>query len=150
MLYTLGFVYGDGQFKNNRAEVTICMAEKKCCIAGLERIGFGSYENSIGFTKIYFNDDEMFVNRDQFVFPLDVIETHNLTHKAQFIAGLYDASGVFENGQILLLYKNPTFLKHVMKVLSQMHIDSDIDAGVLSIKNISLFKALVPTLRLLK
>lgn len=148
MYYTLGFVYGDGQFKDNRAEVVICVEAKKRCIVGLKNIGFGSYENSKGFTKIFFNEHEMFVNRDSFVFPADVLIDHNLKHKAQFIAGLFDASGVVDNGAILLLYKKFHFLSDVRTVLSHLHIDSSIDAGVLSTPHTSLFSTIIPTLRL--
>ena len=134
--YTLGYVYGDGSFGNNRAEATFCTdASKRCAevVSGSSRVSSVNPKDGRGYTRIYFTSDRNYwANRSKEEFPNDV---YQMSHDGicSFVAGLFDADGNHEPAQtrFRLASKHEGFLRGTARALEQIGILANISkAGI--------------------
>lgn len=131
--YTLGYVYGDGSFRSKRnAELTLCTAESKKCLAFMERDLFSSVnmDDSMGFVRGYIKADDMWMGRDKKTCPEDL----SIDEIPSFIAGLTDSDGNWcpRNKCVRLSSVNKGFLKGVRRLLERIGIKSGLIRGGIS------------------
>ena len=136
--YTLGYLYGDGSFRNGRAEVTLCTEESKSCRNMLDsNVG---YECSVtekdkrGYTRIYYRKSDSLLNRFKDKFPEDVPKWNQDYFKVSFLAGLFDADGNWEPTQkkIRLCSKHVEFLNGTRRLLESIGILSHVSKNGIS------------------
>jgi ribonucleotide reductase alpha subunit len=124
--YTLGYIYGDGSFANNRAEITFCTVESKECAKTVSEASLLSsinWNDGRGYVRAYFKASEWWTGREKEIFPTDVY-TSSKSFAAAFLAGLFDADGNWEPTQhrIRLASKHEGFLRGVALLLEQYGI----------------------------
>lgn len=136
--YTLGYLYGDGSFRDGRAEVTLCSAESKLCKTSLtSSTGFNckvTERDRRGYTRIYYRKEPIFFDRFKDKFPEDVTQWEQDYFRASFIAGLFDADGNWEptRKKIRLCSKHRGFLDGTRRLLESLGILSHVSKNGVS------------------
>lgn len=160
--YLMGFLYGDGSFRDNRADLTICTPEKLECMANFvdhQWITNINKEDGRGYTRLYLKSDT-FLNRTKETFPTDITNANSM---ASFVAGLFDSDGSYDLDQnrIRLASNHKGFLEAARRALETLGIQSGIttsgisqfgnNVGYLLVINsgsVNRFKETIPTTRL--
>ena len=165
--YTLGFLYGDGHFRDGHAELSVFAEAKMPCLDFIKlktRLAYSEAADSRALARLYFNTDrERLGGRCKETFPADMKTDHEYTARA-FLAGLFDADGNYdaEQDRVRLGSMHLGFLQDVRRTLEyigiQAHITQSGTSGfiegkpcwqlVVASNSVSDFAALIPTIRL--
>jgi hypothetical protein len=160
--YTMGFLYGDGHFRDGHAEVSIFTESKRRCFDLLDKSSFTHSLDAKG-NRIYFNTNrEQFGGRTKDVFPEDYRRGHFIGVRA-FLAGLFDADGSYdeEQNRIRLGSIHRSFLLDCQRMLEGFGIQSSVGAGsnsgftgepswqlTVAASSVSEFARVIPTIRI--
>lgn len=131
--YTMGFLYGDGSFRDGHAEVTLCTSEKKSCLSYLT--ASPQLSVTVGcrgeYDRLYYSTDhKRFDGRRKDWFPREMFSAP-LGSLASFLAGLFDADGNYDAGQhrIRLSSVHPGFLRDVARALETLGVLAHVSKG---------------------
>lgn len=125
--YTLGWLYGDGSFRDGRAELTLCSDESKACLPYIAGYTGSKMEDSRGYIRLYWNS-----GFDGHVKEYAPRLLGNREIRS-FIAGLFDADGNWEPNQkrVRLASKHFGFLRDVARYLEDLGIIAHVSkAGI--------------------
>lgn len=160
--YTMGFVFGDGTFNGDKADVSLCTPEKKSCRIRFDEtlISSETLEDPRGHHRIYMKSGDFNVFRTKEKLP-QALHAWERDAKIAFVAGLFDADGSFEDGRVRLSSVNKEVLQDVRRLLEELGIMAGISrAGVSGYSGsigwllvvqssfVSKFARVVPTCRL--
>lgn len=165
--YMMGFIYGDGSFRDGHAEVSICCESKKMCSAFIKAhvhdLEFSVVKDGRRYERLYFKTNHvLFGGRNKSVFPKDFRTDCGYSARS-FLAGLFDADGSYDPIQkrVRLGSVHFDFLRDCQRMLEWLGIQSNISKGsqsgytgaaswqlVVSADSVSEFARLIPTLRL--
>lgn len=160
--YTMGFLYGDGHFRDAHAEVSVFAESKRLCFA---RMTHSSFPHSVNaeLNRIYFNTNPMeFGGRRKDVFPFEYRAGIGIGLRS-FLAGLFDADGSYDEEQhrIRLGSIHREFLLDCQRVLEMFSIQANVGIGsdsgytgepswqlTIAAGSVSEFLRTIPTIRL--
>lgn len=123
--YTLGYIYGDGSFNGQGgADLTLCSDESKGCLEYLTGYNSVNENESRGFTRLYFSNNNGWKDNSKDQFPDFQVHSDDHRNIRSFLAGLFDADGNWEPKQkrIRLASIHEGFLRDTARVLEQLGI----------------------------
>lgn len=155
--YTLGWLYGDGSFRENGgADLTLCTNESKACAEFIVGHNSVNQHDGRGYTRFYFSTRQFEGRVKETVPSVDVTPS--------FVAGLFDADGNFgaDQKRIRLASVHEGFLHDVRRGLEALGILSHVSSNgtstygqskvfqlVIAASSMKTFAAIIPTKRLL-
>ncbi len=165
--YAMGFLYGDGSFREDHAELSICDDTKAPCGVFIKQhcsLKWSPMNDKRGFDRMYFAvNHAVFAGRNKETFPED-FRTGGANVARAFVAGLFDADGSYDPVQhrIRLSSAHFEFLRDCQRVLEWLGIQSNISVGsesgykegrpswqlVIAAGSVTDFAHIIPTIRL--
>lgn len=126
--YTLGYLYGDGHFRNDStAEVTFCVPEKLALLprlTGVRSVG----NDGRGYQRAYVTGDFAALSKEHV--PSSIMNS-SISARASFVAGVFDADGNYDSKQkrVRLASVHRSFLRDVALVLESLGILAHVSNG---------------------